>query len=682
MTVALPRSRPEKGQLVAVRSRNWIVTEVAPSTLPPERLQTGLQTPQHLLTLSSVEDDGLGESASFFTASVHRVTALESQPAGCCRTRNWPELKMHTKIAEEIKQDFYKQNFPNDGQRFVAWYLRNIHLRDMNQTKAEITDGADDKQIDAIFVDDDNSTIYIVQGKFVGVETIDAEPLREVLSSWIQLKDLVRLQETANNKLKQRLSEVAIAMDDDYDVALELVTTGTLSPAARDDLATFQAQLAKADDFPASIHVVDEDELKRRYELALDRENPLLSHTLQLQPGKFLSLELAGTRVVLASIPLKDCITFPGIKDGTLFQKNVRQSLGLNNAVNKGIKTTIYGNSRDFFFYHNGITAICNQMELTDTGLFKVRGVSVVNGCQSLNTILSCSEKVKTLDNAYVMFRFYEIPQRDRADKISISTNSQSPVKPRDLRSNDKRVLALKKLYEQKYPQGCLTTKRGEQASANKDKGLVVDLADLGKFMITWHSQRPNIAYSEQKLFDKYFEQLFKRDYKPENMHALAYWMREVLEALDEREPAWVERITLGDASLCSVSPSVRRLAVLLRGKPHGRRCAESRSSARKSPGGRHCRSGGGHGRDMPEYGPGSGGERTPTVQPGVQPAELDQDKDLSGWNSTGNAAVFRNAAVDARRQRPEPEAKSGSGNGRWAIRGTMGCGLRSIARQ
>src|SRR5262249_35013799 len=159
---------------------------------------------------------------------------------------------------------------------------------------------------------------------------------------------------------------VAIALDDEYDVAFELITTGTLTPAARDDLATFQAQLARADDFPASIHVVDEDELKRRYELALERENPLLSHTLQLQPAKFLSLQLAGTRGVLAAIPLKDCITFPGIKDGTLFQKNVRQSLGLNNTVNKGIKTTIYGNSRDFFFYHNGITAICNQMELTD----------------------------------------------------------------------------------------------------------------------------------------------------------------------------------------------------------------------------------------------------------------------------------------------------------------------------
>jgi hypothetical protein len=35
---------------------------------------------------------------------------------------------MFAKIKEEIKQDFYVQNFPNDGQRFVAWYLRNIHL--------------------------------------------------------------------------------------------------------------------------------------------------------------------------------------------------------------------------------------------------------------------------------------------------------------------------------------------------------------------------------------------------------------------------------------------------------------------------------------------------------------------------------------------------------------------------
>ena len=52
---------PEQGQMVSVRSRNWMVTDVSASTLPHERLQTGLEPPQHLITLSSVEDDGLGE---------------------------------------------------------------------------------------------------------------------------------------------------------------------------------------------------------------------------------------------------------------------------------------------------------------------------------------------------------------------------------------------------------------------------------------------------------------------------------------------------------------------------------------------------------------------------------------------------------------------------------------------
>lgn len=468
---------------------------------------------------------------------------------------------MFDKIKEEIKQDYYVQNFPNDGQRFVAWYLRNIHLRDQNEAKADITDGADDKQIDAIFVDDDNSTIYVVQGKFVGADSIDAEPLREVLSAWIQLKDLVRLQETANNKLKTKLAEVALALDDDYDVMFELLTTGILTASAQNDFATFQAQFAKADDLPASIHLVDRDELQRRYDLALERENPSIGHTLKLQPGKFLSMELAGTQVLLASIPLKDCITFPGIKDGSLFQKNVRQSLGLSNTVNKGIKATIYDNSGDFFFYHNGVTAICNEMTIAADGTLKVKGLSVVNGCQSLNTILSCSEKVKTLDNAFVMFRFYEIPQRDRADRISVSTNSQSPVKARDLRSNDKRVLGLKKLYEQKYPQGHLITKRGENAPAAKDKNLVVDLVDLGKYMMTWHSQRPNIAYSEMKLFDKYFEQLFKRDYKPENVHALATWMNEVQKRWHKENPLGLNESLL---AMRSYSPFHHLYAVSL----------------------------------------------------------------------------------------------------------------------
>ena len=449
---------------------------------------------------------------------------------------------MYEQILEEIKQEYYQQNFANNGQRFVAWYLRNIHLRDRIQTKDDITDGADDKQIDAIVIDDDKSTIFVIQGKFIGGDVIDAEPLREVLSSWIQFKDLVRLQEVGNTKLKRKLSEVARALEDEYEIAFELITTALLSNAASIDLATFQQQLAEfseREDISSSIALIDKDEIRRRYDLALERENPSINYTLDLTDIPHFPLTVAGTQAVIVAVPLSKCITIPGIKDGTLFQKNVRQSLGLNNTVNKGIKTTIYSDKhRDFFFFHNGITAICNKLELTDHQL-KLYGLSVVNGCQSLNTILSCSERVKTLEDTSLLFRFYEIPQRDRADRISINTNSQSAVKPRDLRSNDKRVLNLKKVFEQKYPQGYFITKRGEIPQADRDKTYVLDLSDLGKYLIAWHSQRPNISYSETKIFDKYFEQLFKREYKPENAQALNYWMQEI-------QKTWIKENPLG----------------------------------------------------------------------------------------------------------------------------------------
>lgn len=166
-----------------------------------------------------------------------------------------------------------------------------------------------------------------------------------------------------------------------------------------------------------------------------------------------------------------------------------------------------------------------------------LHGLSVVNGCQSLNTIFSCSERVKILEDTHILFRFYEIPQRERGDKISVNTNSQSAVKPRDLRSNDKRVLNIKRTFEQKYSNGYFISKRGEVPPATKDKDYIIDLVDLGKYLITWHSQRPNIAYSETKIFDKYFEQLFKKDYNPENAQALNFWMRNVLKRWTKENP-------------------------------------------------------------------------------------------------------------------------------------------------
>jgi hypothetical protein len=435
------------------------------------------------------------------------------------------------RIKRDIEQDvFYRQNFANDGERFVAWYLRNVYLRTPIQARDDMTDGADDKQIDALIVDDEKRRVVIIQGKFYGDTLVDQGPLGEVLSAWMQIHNLPALQENANFRLKVKLEAIAQALQDDYDVELELVTTGTLSRAAQKDLDAFRDAITEFEHPETTIVLVDETILQARWDEAMSVHLPKLSHTISLQLGKYLSMEVANFRTILAAIPLTECLRLPGVRDGTLFRKNVRQSLGLTNKVNRGMKQTITGETPQYFFlYHNGITALCESMQLDPQAhTLRLDGLSVVNGCQSLNTILACSEKVKASNEAYVLFRFYEIPQNDLADKISIYTNTQSAVKPRDLRSNDKRVVALKRAYESTYRDGYLITKRGEERPADRDADKTVDIALLAKYLVTWQFQRPNIAYNENKLFDKHFEVLFRSDYPPVDILALNRWAQEV----------------------------------------------------------------------------------------------------------------------------------------------------------
>ena len=417
--------------------------------------------------------------------------------------------------------------------------MRNIHNLDPIEARDCITDGAGDKQIDAVYIDDQAQVVYIVQGKFYSQTSVNAEPLREVLSSWVQIKNLDALQEAANNRLKRKILDISDALKDDYEVIFELITTSSLSDDAEKDLEAYNNQLSSDPSISASIALVDADGLKFRYDEALNRARPYINYDFTVEPGKFMELNIGGTKAVIAAIPLKECIKIPGVKDGSLFRRNVRQSLGNSNKVNKGIAKTIRNDSKDFFFYHNGITAICSKLHAAGDTI-STRELNVVNGCQSLSTIYNCSEAVKKADNAYVLFRFYEIKDTETADKISISTNSQSAVKARDLRSNDKNVLMMKKAYEQKYPDGYFITKRGENVNTAKyNTDHVLNLTDLGKALCAWHSQRPILSYSETRIFDKNFSQLFHKDYPPENMQALK-------ELMDEVKKCWTPDNPLG----------------------------------------------------------------------------------------------------------------------------------------
>lgn len=440
---------------------------------------------------------------------------------------------LYETIHAELSADhFYQQNFPNDGQRFVAWYLRRVLLLDVHQVVASITDGQNDKQIDAIVVDDEERRVRIIQGKFVKPEAIDASPLREVLSAWMRLKDIAQLQLECSGKLAERLETMRVAVQEEYEIEFELLTTGFLTDSAKADFEAFRAKMGEDSDFDAGLTLVNPSVIEARWAEAEQRELPELTAEFELEPERCLITEEANVRTIIALLPLSQCIKLPGITDGKLFRKNVRQNLGINNKVNKALRATLISGEKApyFFFFHNGVTALCKSFELSDDKRkLRVKDLSVVNGCQSLSTIYATSGKVvDSAANSSLLFRIYEIKQQDLADAISINTNSQSAVKPRDLRSNDRYMKGLKRRYESAIKDGYFVTKRGEQRPADRDEIKTIDATDYARMVVSWQCQRPNLSANEKRLFDEYYKTLFHPELDAQSILALKLWLVEI----------------------------------------------------------------------------------------------------------------------------------------------------------
>ena len=90
---------PEQGQLVEVRRRRYVVTDVVGSTHPTSPL-SGDGKPQHLITLASMEDDALGEELQVIWelepgARVYDAMALP-KPAG------FDEPRVNLLIADDV----------------------------------------------------------------------------------------------------------------------------------------------------------------------------------------------------------------------------------------------------------------------------------------------------------------------------------------------------------------------------------------------------------------------------------------------------------------------------------------------------------------------------------------------------------------------------------------------------
>ncbi|HEY8389752.1 MAG TPA: AIPR family protein [Clostridia bacterium] len=193
-----------------------------------------------------------------------------------------------------------------------------------------------------------------------------------------------------------------------------------------------------------------------------------------------------------------------------VFYDNVRVYKKAKGRINKTICNTARSEDRfNFFYYNNGITITCKSFSCTPLkiSLISINEFQVVNGCQTLHALFDVfKENYKYLKDIDILCRIYELKDRTKSVKIAEYTNSQNPVKSRDIRSID---FVQEKLEEELKVKGFKYLRKA-QIIADKN---TIDAEKAGQAMLAFYLDMPRESKNAKGLIfgDKY-EQIFHED--------------------------------------------------------------------------------------------------------------------------------------------------------------------------
>lgn len=130
-----------------------------------------------------------------------------------------------------------------------------------------------------------------------------------------------------------------------------------------------------------------------------------------------------------------------------LVEKNIRRFKG-STSVNTGLSDTLKNESDHFFYFNNGVTFLCDTIQEQhprdsnrQVGQFRVRGMSIINGAQTVGAIARESMEHYDAHPTEVMATFVclENAPDDFGDRVTQSRNRQNAVDLEDFAALDER---------------------------------------------------------------------------------------------------------------------------------------------------------------------------------------------------------------------------------------------------
>lgn len=346
----------------------------------------------------------------------------------------------------DIKEaDKYENCF---NSRCLAAYALAIQCGIENEIAAKcVTDGYKDCGIDAVYKDENSKILYVVQAKWSsdGKSTISQGDSLKFVSG---VEKLLNMDfEGFNDKVIKRRIEIESAVKAmDYQIKMIIVYTSN-------------------NDCP--------DEASNGIEMLKQRINDdcnelLLSDIIKLENiYNCLANATLNQEIVLDDVLIND---WGAIQEGVtekgyygmisasdvaiwwkdygnkLLAKNIRYFKG-DTEVNSGIMKCLKDSPEKFCYYNNGIKIIANKIirklaHSTDrkNGLFRLEGVSIVNGAQTTGSIgKTYMENPDTVEKAKLMVQIISLENsaEDFGNTVTKLSNTQNKIENKAFASMD-----------------------------------------------------------------------------------------------------------------------------------------------------------------------------------------------------------------------------------------------------
>lgn len=304
-------------------------------------------------------------------------------------------------------------------------------------------DGGLDHGIDSVFISPDN-TLWLIQSKYI--EAGRGEPeLGDVSKFRDGVSDLIHGRfERFNQALNAKVPDIKRALDqDECRIRVILAYSGTAISEDRRDifgdlerafnginpgfLRCFAYGLATLHDIQLAANNLD----------PIEAEIELNDYGYVPGPYKAFYGRLSAKRLAELGIEYHDA----------LVERNIRRFKGSTD-VNDGLSKTLEDEPNNFFYFNNGVTFLCQSMSeihprdaFRQKGLFRARGISIVNGAQTVGAIAKVPIAHYDANPVEVLATFICLENTPDAfgDRVTQYRNRQNAVDLQDFATLDEK---------------------------------------------------------------------------------------------------------------------------------------------------------------------------------------------------------------------------------------------------